>query len=67
MHRLSSIVESQYARNYSPKFQADFGVAEEADGPRLGLPSGPLTTHLPSKYPTPGAFSMGGVAETRSY
>ena len=38
-HRLPSIVESRYARDYIPKFQAKFGVAEEeADGPRLGLP-----------------------------
>ena len=29
MHRLSSIVESRYARNYIPKFQAEFHVPEE--------------------------------------
>ena len=33
-HRLPSIVESRYARDYIPKFQAKFGVAEEEpDGP----------------------------------
>jgi len=33
----SLIVESRYARNYIPKFQAEFGVAEEeVDGPRVG-------------------------------
>ena len=38
MHRLSSIVESRYARNYIPKFQAEFGVAEEEPaGPFPGL------------------------------
>ena len=32
------IVESRYARDYIPKFQAKFGAAEEeADGPRIGL------------------------------
>ena len=33
-----SIVESRYARDYIPKFQAKFGVAEEEpDGPFQGL------------------------------
>ena len=36
-HRLPSIVESRYARDYIPKFQAEFGVAEEEPcGPGLG-------------------------------
>ena len=65
-HRLPSIVESRYARNYIPKFQAKVGAAEEeADGPWVGLPQPPLTTPLPSKYPTPVAFPMGGVAGMR--
>ena len=37
-HRLSSIVESRYARNYIPKFQAELDVAEEEpNGPRERL------------------------------
>ena len=37
-HWLPSIVEPRYARNYTPKFQAEFGVAkEEPDGPFQGL------------------------------
>ena len=32
------IIEPRYARNYSPKFEAQFGVAkQEPDGPREGL------------------------------
>ena len=73
----SLIVESRYARNYIPKFQAEFGVAEEeVDGPRVGplkrlgnhaLRSRPVTFTLalpiliPLKYPTPGVFPMGGI------
>ena len=34
-HRLFSILESRYARDYIPKFQAKFAVAEEE-------PNGPL-------------------------
>ena len=33
-HDSSSTIESRYARDYIPKFQAEFGVAEEEpDGP----------------------------------
>jgi len=60
------IIESRYARNHRPQFQAEFGVAEEEpDGPKLALASVPLTTPLPSPVPHPGSFPMGGVAETR--
>ncbi len=66
MHRLSSIVESRYARNYIPKFQAEFHIAEEEpDGPRLGLPSAPLTTPPPLPVPHHLCLPDGGVAETR--
>ena len=51
---------------YIPKFHAKFGVTEgEPDGPRLGLPSDPVSIPLPLKYPTPYGFPMGGVGETR--
>jgi len=54
-----SIIESRYARNYIPKFQAKFGVPEEEpDGPKLGSPTGPMSIPLPSKYPTPYVFPM---------
>ena len=37
MHRLSSIVESRYARDYILKLQAKFSIPEEEpDGPGLG-------------------------------
>jgi len=37
-HRLDLIIESRYARNYSPKFQAEFHVSEEEpDGPFEGF------------------------------
>ena len=50
----SLIVESRYARNYSPRFQAQFGVTEEEpDRPRLGPPTGPTSTPPPSSVPTP--------------
>ena len=40
-HRLRSIIESRYARDYIPKFQAEFGVAEEEpDGPFQGFIQG---------------------------
>jgi hypothetical protein len=53
-NRLPSIVESRYAGDYIPKFQAEFGVSEEEpDGPWVGLPSDPLTTPPPSPVPTP--------------
>jgi len=49
------IVESRYARNYIPKFQAEFGVAEEeSDGTRVGLPS-----LLPSRFCNSGYSSLG--------
>ena len=36
-HRLSSIVESRYARDYILKLQAKFSIPEEEpDGPGLG-------------------------------
>jgi hypothetical protein len=61
-----SIIESRYARNYIPKFQAKFGIPEgESGGPKLGPTTGQMSTPLPSKYPTPGALPMRGVAETR--
>jgi len=61
MHRPSSIVESRYARNYIPKLQAKFCVAEEEpDGPQLG----PLKrlgnhAHTVTNTPPPGGFLMG--------
>ena len=49
------------SRNYIPKFQAEFGVAEEeADGTKVGLPSGAVSIPLPLKYPTPYREDTGG-------
>jgi len=59
-HRLSSIVESRYARDYIPEFQAKFRVhEEEANGPNVGPPTDPMSIPIPLKYPTPDAFPMG--------
>ena len=74
---LDLIVEAQYARNYSSKFQVEFWVREEEpDDPRLelGMRLGNhtpcprratfalrLPIHLPLKYPTRVCFLGGGA------
>ena len=65
-NRLPSIVESRYAGDYIPKFQAKFGVAEEeSDRPRLGLPQPPVSTPPPSPVPRPSGFPTWVVSEIR--
>jgi len=61
-HRTRRLVaEPRYARYNRLEFQAEFGVPEEEpDIPRLGLPSVPLTTPLPSPIP-PRRPPDGGV------
>ena len=61
-NRLPSIVESRYAGDYIPKFQAEFGVTEEEPDSRLvGPPTGPMSIPLPTKYPARVWF-LGGDA-----
>ena len=46
------IIEAGNPGDHSPKFQAEFGVAEEdPGGPRLGPPPDPVSTPLPSPIP----------------
>ena len=59
-NRLPSIVESRYAGDYIPKFQAKFGVAEEEpDGPMLGPPPAPANHASTVTSTHPGASLMG--------
>ena len=59
-NRLPSIVESRYAGDYIPKFQAEFGVSEEEpDGPWLGPPSGAVSLPPPSPVPHPRCLPDG--------
>jgi len=61
------IVEPRYSGHDRPTFQAKFGVAEEEPGGPGARSLMAPTNHAPTVISTspPGAFPMGGVAETR--